>query len=74
MLNAFKRRDWHDKKEKIKKWPEQQQLIDEMRKKITSLKTEIHNQRAELEEKKSNNEILAELFEKGIIDSDGNLL
>ena len=58
----------------IKKWPEQQQLIDEMRKEITSLKSEIHNQRGELEEKKVNNEILAELFEKGIIDSDGNLL
>ena len=74
MLKTFKSRDWNDKKETIKKWTEQQQLIDEMKKEITILKKEMHNQKVELEEKKWNNKIFAKLFEKGIIDSDWNLI
>ena len=61
-------------KEMLESWPSQQRLLEDMKKEINRLNQEIKHQKNDIEKNDKNNEILGVLFEKGIIDSEGNLL
>ena len=74
MLNTEAREAWRIKKEMLEIWPSQQRLLEDMKKEINRLNQEIHHQKNDIEKNDKNNEILGILFEKGIIDSEGNLL
>ena len=65
MLNTQKRNDWRMKK---------QELLEDMRQEISQLNSKLKQQDGKLKEEEKNSNILAHLFDKGIIDQDGNLL
>ena len=74
MLNTEAREAWRVKNEMLENWPSQQKLFEDMKKEINRLNQEIQHQKNGIEKNDKNNEILGVLFEKGIIDSEGNLL
>ena len=61
------------KEEKDLRVDEQKDLIDNMRNEIEKLQDSLREQSEKLEAGKKNDAILRRLFEKGIIDNEGNL-
>ena len=74
MLNTQKRNDLRMKKQIIKERPGQQELLEDMRQEISQLNSKLKQQDENFKEEKKNSNILAHLFDKGIIDQEGNLL
>ena len=74
MLNTQRRDDWRAKKEMINEWPKQRDLINNMRNEIEKLQDKLSEHEDLIADKDKNQEILSRLFDKGIIDEDGNLL
>ena len=74
MLNTKKRTEWRAKKEILKQWSKEQELMDAMKEEIADLRLEVQKQKDETFLYEKNNAILGDLFEKRIIDKDGNLL
>ena len=62
------------KKQIINEWPGQQELLEDMRQEISQLNSKLKQQDRKLKEEEKNSNILTHLFDKGIIDQDGNLL
>ena len=58
----------------LESWPFQHRLLEDMKKEINRLNQEIQHQKNDIEKNDKNNEILGVLFEKDIINSEGNLL
>jgi SMC interacting uncharacterized protein involved in chromosome segregation len=51
-----------------------EKCLDDMKHEIAALKTELEEKHEQLEEHAKNTSILHDLFERNIIDKDGNLL
>ena len=58
----------------IEEWPQQKDQIVEMRKEIEKLHQQLESQAKDLKQGYKNEEILGQLYNKGIIDREGNLL
>ena len=73
MLNTKKRDMFRLKKKMVKEWPEQRNHIEEMKREIKKLQEQLHDQEDKLADGHKNSAILADLYERGIIDQEGNL-
>ena len=74
MLNTKKREEWRSKKRMIEEWPQQKDQIVEMRKEIEKLHQQLESQVKDLKQGHKNEVIVGQLYNKGIIDREGNLL
>ena len=74
MLKTKKRTEWRAKKDILKQWPTKQELMDFMTEEIANLHREVEEQKEEIIKNEKNCAILGDLFDKGIIDKDGNIL
>ena len=73
MLNTQKREEWRAKKEIFNNWLSNKRLLDDKKNEILMLQSEVEENKKQIERNKKHSDILANLFEKGIIDKDGNI-
>ena len=73
MLNTKKRDMFRLKNKMVKEWPEQRDHIEGMKREIKKLQEQLHDQEDKLADGHKNSAISTDLYEKGIIDQEGNL-
>ena len=76
MLLTRKKRKWFEmeKDDKLEKYEEQKKELDEMGHQIMNLKQKLDNFRGVEEELDYINSRMAKLYNKGIVDNEGNLI